>query len=450
MSKGHGPRRVKEPGVVERIGVVGGGASGALAAIHLLRRASAPVEISVFEPAAQLGAGVAYGTPDPRHLLNVRAGAMSALPEDPGHFQRWAGSDPDDYRPRQDYAAYLRDLLGQSAAGSPARLRHVRALIADIVRVDDGYVLRSSSGEPHAMDAVILATGHEPTGLPPQIEVDAAAVPHVVADPWRAPIQSPSGGSFAVIGSGLTAVDVALTTLTDDGDARLVMISRHGLLPASHDDPWLAPWATPMVTPDELLDGRTLRDVVHTLRHAGPTWRQAVDSIRPVTQQVWHALTLDQRRQFLRHAERYWEVHRHRMPPEVARRIARWRREGRLDVVRADIVRIGESSGEAVIHAHDGRAWRARTVVAATGLTSVVRGDALLARLVDRAVLRAEPLGMGIDCDIDSMQARNGEGEPLARFHVIGPATKGVLWESTAVPDIRNAASKIASLLTRT
>ncbi len=54
------------------------------------QRSAVRRRIVVIEPAPELGLGVAYGTRSPSHLLNVRAGGMSAYPERPGHFLTWA------------------------------------------------------------------------------------------------------------------------------------------------------------------------------------------------------------------------------------------------------------------------------------------------------------------------------------------------------------------------
>ena len=76
-----------------RIAIVGGGATGALASLHLARvlgmRAS---EIVVIEPAEEIGRGLAYATTDPRHLLNVRVANMSALADQPSHLLNWLRS----------------------------------------------------------------------------------------------------------------------------------------------------------------------------------------------------------------------------------------------------------------------------------------------------------------------------------------------------------------------
>jgi hypothetical protein len=67
-----------------RIAVIGGGATGALASLHLARVLSdRAAEIVVIEPAEEIGRGLASATTDPRHLLNVRVANMSAFDDQP-------------------------------------------------------------------------------------------------------------------------------------------------------------------------------------------------------------------------------------------------------------------------------------------------------------------------------------------------------------------------------
>ena len=70
------------------VAIVGGGASGALTTAHLLQHAG-HIRLTLIEPRAQLGRGLAYATQNESHLLNVRASNMSAFPDDPDHFWRW-------------------------------------------------------------------------------------------------------------------------------------------------------------------------------------------------------------------------------------------------------------------------------------------------------------------------------------------------------------------------
>src|SRR5271154_5056393 len=101
------------------VAIVGGGCSGLLVAVHLASQGFAG-RITVIEPRERLGAGLAYSTSFDRHLLNVPAGKMSALPEEPRHFldwlraRNWPGVNPDSFAPRKLYGEYLEDLLRQT------------------------------------------------------------------------------------------------------------------------------------------------------------------------------------------------------------------------------------------------------------------------------------------------------------------------------------------------
>jgi uncharacterized NAD(P)/FAD-binding protein YdhS len=60
------------------IAIVGGGASGALIAAHLLKLSDDAIHLTVIEPRAQIGRGLAYATENDSHRLNVRASNRSA------------------------------------------------------------------------------------------------------------------------------------------------------------------------------------------------------------------------------------------------------------------------------------------------------------------------------------------------------------------------------------
>jgi len=43
-----------------------------------------------------------------------------------------------------------------------------------------------------------------------------------------------------------------------------------------------------------------------------------MDGLRPHWDMLWRRLPEHEQRRFLQHVARYWEVHRHRMAPQVA------------------------------------------------------------------------------------------------------------------------------------
>ncbi|WP_460435318.1 FAD/NAD(P)-binding protein, partial [Angustibacter speluncae] len=170
--------------------VVGDGAAGTLVALHLLRRWRArgatgarPV-VALVGPGAT-GRGVAYATDDPRHLLNVPAGRMSALPDDPDHLVRWARRSCDEtagpqvFLARGHYGRYLEHALAQEA-GAPDVVGRLLRVPHRAVRVGarpDGRteVVLADGGVLLAAD-VVLAHGVQAPGA-------AWAPPGLAADP---------------------------------------------------------------------------------------------------------------------------------------------------------------------------------------------------------------------------------------------------------------------------
>jgi uncharacterized NAD(P)/FAD-binding protein YdhS len=416
--------------------VIGGGCSGTLAAIHLLRSTGNRVVLA--EP-GPLGGGLAYGNTDRRHLLNSRAGAMSVTDDDPGDFVAWCrrrdpSMDGDSFAPRAWYGDYLRDRLAAGAARNPGRLEVHCGRIAEL-RLARGArpVACAADGREFAADAAVLAVGHAAPVDPPWAG-GLRGSPRYVSDPW-AGAEVPTDGPVLLIGTGLTAIDVALGLA---GRADVVAVSRRGLLPQSHVDGACAPTAAPA------LAGERIAPLMRRMRvaaAAGPDWRAAVDAVRPGTDDIWRSLPPASRDRFLRHAARWWDVHRHRMAPPIAAEVARLTGSGRLRVSAARVERAA-AGPRGVSVTMDGRTCRFAAVVNCTGPGSPLRHP-LVAGLIADGAARSGPHGLGLDTD-EAGRLTDRAGRPWPGIHVVGPARRGRLWETTAVPEIRAQAERLA------
>src|SRR6201985_2480611 len=114
------------------IAIIGGGVSGTLTAFHLIRQRT-PARVILINQRPDFGLGLAYSTPSLRHLLNVPAGKISALPDQPDHFLRWLQRNYDPlatektFAPRLIFGRYIQSLLDKAKD-----LRKVVATVTDI------------------------------------------------------------------------------------------------------------------------------------------------------------------------------------------------------------------------------------------------------------------------------------------------------------------------------
>ena len=252
---------------------------------------------------------------------------------------------------------------------------------------------------------VVLAHGNQ---RPAPLTVDGVPLPEArwhLPDPWdldRLTALAPDA-VVVLVGTGLTAVDAAITLLDDAPDRRVVMVSRHGLLPTAHIEQnstaWLSPVPTGPVTADQLAD--LLRDQIAAARRQGVDWRPVVDGLRAPTQGLWQRLDLDERRRFLATYAREWEVRRHRMATEVAARLDGYRDEARLTVLEGGLASVTDHGPrcEVGLPALPDTLF-ADAVVNCTGpMTDVSRStDPLLRALVGRGVVVPDPLQLGVAC----------------------------------------------------
>src|SRR6202161_2595213 len=149
--------------------IVGGGASGVLLACHLLPRLPDNIRVTLIEKNPAIGRGIAYGTADPAHLLNVRAANMSAFPDDPDHVWRWlqvtnsavADSDQFCFVSRQIYGRYIESLLQDLSRGKNRELRIVQGECIAVTPSPSGAVVRLRDGSSIPAQIVVLATGNE-------------------------------------------------------------------------------------------------------------------------------------------------------------------------------------------------------------------------------------------------------------------------------------------------
>lgn len=430
------------------IAIVGGGASGVLLAAHLLRKNDS-LRIVLVERGEPPGLGVAYSTRCRGHLLNVRASDMSALADEPEHFVQWLARDGGglgrtDFAPRADYGRYLQDLLAESVRRSEGRLRIVTGDVTALREHEDGVEMDIDGRHALRAQAAVLATGHRPPST-------RSGAYH--GNPWRedAIDHLPRDASVLLIGTSLTMIDVLVSLMERGHIGPIVALSRRGLVPHCHPT---APIPSPEVDTQDLFTGslsqRTLR-FRRRLRN-GVGWPGLMQLLRPHNNELWHGLDLAERQRFLRHLRPWWDIHRHRVAPQIGNIIAAAQARGQLSIL-AGKIQIGRATDHEVdvtiahrgSHSVEKRSFD-RVVDCRGPRNEVDVNLPLHAQMVEHGLLRPDPLGQGLD--VSEHEALIGrDGKASRRLFALGPLTRGRYTEIVAIPDIRLQAAEVAERL---
>lgn len=458
---------------MQRIVIIGGGFSGTLVSVHLLRSAHAhrSLHITIVErEPRRIARGFAYSTPHQACVLNVPAGRMSAFEDDAAHFVRWASTrDPSitgaTFVPRSMYGDYLIALLNdaQAAAGRSA---HLDRIAVEVVGIDDPAPpapakVTLADGRTLDADRIVLATGNFPPCDPPTADAKFAAGDRYTQNPWAPDALSglPTDTPSLLIGTGLTMLDVAIVLRDGGNQSKMHAVSRRGLVPQPHrvavKPPPTLPFPESMRLPNPTLLRlfKALRREVQEQSGHGLDWREVVTALRQDTPRLWGSLDPRGKRQFLRHLMPFWETHRHRAAPETARRIQRLSAEGALLIQAARILRIEEDAeGVRVSLRRRGTGsdelLRVGHVINCTGPdTDIERcGGTLLQTAISEGLLQPDELRLGLEVAADGATIR-ADGTVSRRIFTIGPLRRSRLWETTAVPELRAQAAALAASL---
>jgi uncharacterized NAD(P)/FAD-binding protein YdhS len=449
---------------MSEIAIIGAGLSGRLLALNLMRQASAAVRIRMIDRGDAGYMGPAFSDQADYLLLNVPAGRMGAFSEDPEHFLKWARlrgvhADTFDYLPRKLYRNYILDLMNeaQQARTSSPSFEQVHGEAMDIETERGGVTIHAADGESFFADKAILALGNFPPPQPFTESRPALESRRYVRNPWDTGVLeslSP-GDTVFLIGTGQTTVDLAVALHRRGHEGRIIAVSRHGLLPLAQRgfEPYPSFFG-------EIKEAKRMIDIFRTVRNhleraeaSGIDGRAVIDALRPDTQTIWMSLPADEKRRFLRHLFRYWEIIRSRIPPESESIIVKMRDSGQLEVVAGRIIDLVETEAAMEVHyTPRGRTTdevvRAALIINCCGPESDYRriDHPLVRNLMERGLIRPGPALLGIDTLPTGVVLDRG-GAPSDRLFTLGSTMKGVLWEVIAVAEIRVQAEQLARLL---
>lgn len=431
------------------LAIVGGGFSGLCTSYHLFthERLKSGFRCAIVEPGACLGAGIAYRTDCPHHLLNVRAKGMSITESDPGSFVRWLAESapeysPDDFVPRGLYRRYTNDCLSKALAGRETGvLTTLRDEVCALTPESSGlYRLALKSGRILHAGIVVLAMGN----LPPICTLDNG----LLQSPWQPPGDYGKLRTLGIVGAGLTALDVILEAEASGFSGRFYVISPHGQFPRSHHEPHqpvspeLRQWAAELASSRPNLR-MALREFQRK-RKSGVPWECLVDSLRRHSPFIWSNFTVRDQKRFLRNFRNLWNAHLHRTCRKSMEVISQLKACGRLIQISARVTGVekreqdGDRAVRLSLKCGPLAALDVDMAINATGLFSdILRTDsALVPQLIEARLAQPDEFRLGFKIN-ESGQLLSADSIVQPGLFTIGALRRGRELESTAVPEIR-------------
>lgn len=428
---------------MKTIGIIGAGFCGAMTAIHLLSQNKLDYRVVLIDPCAYAGRGIAYGVESNAFLLNVHADSMGAYSDRPEDFFSWIKQNQlpyaaNDFVPRKIYGDYLEFLLDQEKDSSD-RIEFIRSSVVQISKESDGWNIFLENGSNIIVNAAVLAIGFSRQNfsfLNPHAESSYEGIEHCK--------------KIAIIGSGLTAIDVFEKCRSLDFKGDFTVISRSGKFPYVHGS---TAEAVVELKVAKLLQGgqpalRILIDCIRSdIQKYGP--EVVLNHLRPDLVKLWQGFSLKERKQFFLHLESRWNRIRHRMPQSSANTIASLKEAGKLKIISAYFKKcefLNSSSYEVFYNDKLGlHSLEVDKAFDCRGPSGSIENNSLIKNLLQNEIVKPTELMRGIRTN-SSGRATEYPQPPL---YVVGPLRREELLEATAVRELRQHAADASAALAR-
>lgn len=455
-----------------KITIIGAGFCGIITALNLAKQSgNQNLDITLIHSGSPFGKGVAYNPNSEKSLLNVPCEKMSCFYDQPNHFLDWTCSQvgyelhkPEFisklFLPRALYGKYLLETWNKEIAKLPKNvsLRIIEAFATDVNEYEKGYAITLSTGILLNTKYLVLATGNEKPGNPKISNKEFYSSKNYFQNPWNRESTSnlKSEGDILIIGNGLTMVDTVMELCENKFKGRIFTISPNGfsILPHRHSGTSYTAFS------DEIKGQYDLNRIYSTfvnhsrkLRELGISAEPITDSLRPFTQNIWINLSVTEKKRFLSHVRHLWGLARHRLPIHIHDQIQKLRIEKKLEILKGRINDIHENQDVITLEYYNKVTQQDETlhvtrIINCTGPQVNVQKSTnpLLKSLVQKGMIQSDLYRLGV-VTTSEYEVVNAYDQVLQGMYTLGGNLRGMLWETTAVPELKKQCHDVASII---
>jgi uncharacterized NAD(P)/FAD-binding protein YdhS len=458
---------------MKKVAIIGCGFSGTMSAVHLIKNATQSFELILIDKRKFFNKGIAYNPNSKNNLLNVTTVKMSAFQDQPYHFLDWLITLPqfhsfdretvaNTFVPRYFYGHYLEEIWFKTVVSKKAnepRITIIDSWVLDIESVGNDLLLVLNNDKKITVQYCIIATGNQLPENPVIINTRFIRSRRYFQNPWDVSTIVKPDDSLPVfiIGNGLTMVDTVFGLIENGFANQINTISSKGYILNPHGTS--GPYISSIL--DELTGNLNLLAIVRIVnRHIkqagknGKTAGSVVDAMRPITQKLWKNLTSGEKRIFMSRLRRMWDAARHRIPEHIHEAVGKLSESGKLLQYSGRITEIYETENSLMVRFFDNKQKTIKEI-AVSSVINCGGPDTDLSRSVSgfpkicilKGMFRQDDLKLGIDVNPDTYEVIDRWNRPISNILAIGPLLKGVLWETTAIRELREQTEDVAKQL---
>ncbi len=473
--------------------IIGGGPAGVSAFIQLvdqyILKKQNNIGITIVEKSSNLGPGLPFSTEEPDHILNLPSDFMSPNPNAPDLFAEWLLINADKFQhvfpdielrnnkfpPRYIYGQFLMDIANKTKELAESKGINVVFLTnceaTDITPYKGSkYIVDIANGVSLVGTQLLLCTGH----LSSDPYRKYKSNPGYIHNPWPSTnftTRIAHDKDVVIIGSRLTAIDVALALKRNGHEGKMLMVSRNGQLPKVLGPvvPYERKFLTietlneftlhglKSLTIEQLLDlfwkelsvalGREVdksilypdknqrelleKEIVEAKKQPR-NWQCLLMSLYPIVPDIWKTLDIRSKEAFLKDYYSPFLTHLAAFPIINAEKILALLKSGQLEIKSGVKGLVYDENSKNYFCYTNSGIIKTDSIINATGpgYFGIKQESSLFSSLEQKGLIHANQFG-GIDVEFNSLRVINNRGKVLVGFHAAGEVTRGIHFATT-------------------
>ncbi|MCE4956413.1 FAD/NAD(P)-binding protein [Macrococcoides caseolyticum] len=480
-----------------KIAVIGTGVAGVNVLKYLSKEKNIAADILCFDDQLYLGNGRAFQYDDPELLMNYPGNLISMKPNKPGDFVKWIEKNEtnikldihlEEKENKSGNQYYSRQLFGKYMTAhfekytKKKNVTIIRNHVRNIEKIDNGYLI-STQDESFTVDAVFLSPGQ----FGPMDPYQLVGIENYFKWPYPLHrIQIEENKDYAVIGTGLSAVDV-VRYLTPELNTKLYLVSRDGKVQSVRGEMAEIKFKYMTQTKLEKLKAKNngflpleslielfykeaahheinIEQLFHISR-VNPLKAITFDLGHPVevgylqsfvynlTQMgafIWPFMTRSDKQDYLQNYAHYIEAYANPMPEATAMQVVELMNNNRLEIL-SGIEQIEYKYNKFRIHTKD-KEIRVHYVINATGpakhFKDAIEPNPLIENLVNQDLLIAHPDGGFYVTPIHNEVI--GATGKLEHFYLLGQKCGGVNYMNNGIVELALEAKRTVDCFKQT